>query len=273
MPGGLAQQTHVARMKKVEAAVGEADRLAGPLSPGHFGFEVVSVEDLGAFRGAVVDQVSMDLVAGEERHAELLDFEPAGHVAERGRFGVVGAAGQTEADDGQHHVAGAGDIVDLPRPGWQDLRAAVGTHEGHPFAVESNEHGLHLQVFDQLLAETKRVFGPADRQPGSELGLEPVGRHAVHAAIAAVVVRTDRVSNHAYPDSPRFFDDGGQECRSADAFSVIRDQDDIRLSRARRRAHRGVVFRPKQGSGRTFRSRRGSSAAGADPVPGRCSVP
>ena len=112
----------------------------------HFGGQVLSVQDLGAFGRVVVDQVVVDLLAGQERHAELLDFEAAGHVAERGRLGIVGADGQAETDDGEHHVAGPGDVVDLPRPRRQQLGAAIGAHQRHSVAVERDEHGLHLEI-------------------------------------------------------------------------------------------------------------------------------
>ena len=115
-------------MQKVEAAVGEADRLAGAVSPCRFGVQAIAVKDLGAFGCVVIDQVAVDLVAGQERHAELLDLEAAGDVAERGGFGIIGAAGQAEADDGEDHVAGAGDVVDLPgRVGRTSARPSART--------------------------------------------------------------------------------------------------------------------------------------------------
>ena len=197
MAGSLAQQPHVAGMQEVEAAVGEADRLARPMPPQSLPRADARSRILapsGAWCSIRSRWISSRV---RERHAELLDFEAAGHVAQRGRLGIVGPAGQAEADDGEHHVAGSGDVVDLPRPRRQQLGAAVGAHQGHAIAVERDEHGLHLEALHELLADPNRVFGPADGHPGGELGLEPVRGHAVHAAIPAVVVRPDRVGEHA----------------------------------------------------------------------------
>ena len=137
----------------------------------------------------VVDQVAQDFLAGQERDAELLDLEAAGDVAQRGGLVVVGPVGQAEADDRQHHVAGAGDVVNLPGTGRQQLGAAVGAHQGHAVAVERDEHGLHSSVSTSCLPTRERIVGPGDRQAGRELGFETVGRHAVDAAVPRIVGR------------------------------------------------------------------------------------
>ena len=121
----------------------------------------------------------------KQRDAELLDLEAAGDVAQRGGLVVVGAAGQAEADDREDHVAGAGDVVDLPWPSRQELGPAVGADQRHAVAVERDQDGLHPQRLDQRLADPQGVFGLGDRHTGGQLGFETVGRHAVDAAIAA----------------------------------------------------------------------------------------
>ena len=54
----------------------------------------------------MLDQVAEDLLARQQGHADLLDFEPSRDVAQRGGLVVVGAGGQAETDDRKDHVAG-----------------------------------------------------------------------------------------------------------------------------------------------------------------------
>ena len=94
----------------------------------------------------VFDQVAADLFAREQRHPELLDLEAAGDIAQRGRLVVVGPAGQAQPHHGQHHIPGAGDVVHLARPRWEELGSSVGAHQRHPVAVQRDQHRFHLQA-------------------------------------------------------------------------------------------------------------------------------
>ena len=145
----------MADVEQVEAAVGEDDRLARLAPAADLGGELLPVEDLRALGRWWSSRSRRISSRVSERDADLLDLQAAGDVPERGGLVVVGARGQAEADDREHHVAGAGDVVDLPRPGRQQLGAAVGADQGHAVAVERDEDGLHLERLDQL---------PADRE-------------------------------------------------------------------------------------------------------------
>ena len=88
----------------------------------------------------VVDQVAKDLRSGQERHAELLDFEAAGNVPERGGLVVVGSAGDAQTDDREDHVARTGDVVDLAGCGWAPTRLGPRRAPGHAVAIERDQH-------------------------------------------------------------------------------------------------------------------------------------
>ncbi len=99
----------------------------------------------------------MDLFAAQKRHAELFHLETARHVAECGRLGIICARGQAETHHGKHHVAGSRDVVDLPRPRWQQFGPAI-ARRATWWVQAASEHGLHAQVVDQPLPRPNSVF-------------------------------------------------------------------------------------------------------------------
>ena len=91
----------------------------------------------------------------------FFDLQTAGDVGQADGRVVVGAGRQGHAEDGHHHVAGAGDVVDLARPRREDLPAAVGVGQRHAFLVERDDGRLQVE----LLAQLGRAFqgGRRDR--------------------------------------------------------------------------------------------------------------
>ena len=74
----------------------------------------------------------------------------------------------------------------------------------------------------------QRVFLAGDRHAGGELSFQPVRGHAMHAAIAGIVGRSDRVCEHLHAGGGRHIDDRAQQAGRAHALAVIRNQDDFR---------------------------------------------
>ena len=70
-----------------------------------------------------------------------------------------------------HHVAGAGDVVDLPRPGREDCAPAVAMGQGHAVLVERDDGGFEVELLAQLAAGL-----PAPRR--SSCIVRPVARPA-----------------------------------------------------------------------------------------------
>ena len=123
-----------------------------------------------------MQQIAQDLVARHGGDADLLDFQAAGDVGQADGRLVVGAGRQGHAQHGQHHVAGAGDVVDLPRPGRKHFRPAVGVDQRHAFLVERDDGRLQVELFAQLgggwpapiavSPRTRPVARPASRRFG-----------------------------------------------------------------------------------------------------------
>src|SRR5262249_47815158 len=141
---GFLQVLDMARVQQVEAAVGKRDPLAGAAAAFQLVLERCEIEDFAGGRG--VQQVAQEFVAGDGGGADLFDLQPARYVRQPDRRVVVGARGQRQAEHAQYHVAGAGDVVNVPRPGREMLASAVGVGQGHAVAVERDNARLHVQL-------------------------------------------------------------------------------------------------------------------------------
>ena len=60
------------------------------------------------------EQVGENLLAGHGDTADFLDFESPGDVREAGEVFGIDSRGRANADHRQHHVAGSGDVVNVP---------------------------------------------------------------------------------------------------------------------------------------------------------------
>ena len=61
-------------------------------------------------------EFGQNLAARQRHDAQPLDLQPAGRVGDLDGRRPIGAGRQSIAQGGQHHVAGPGDVADLPRP-------------------------------------------------------------------------------------------------------------------------------------------------------------
>src|SRR5205807_4281870 len=112
--------------------------------------ERVAVEDFLSAPRAAAEQIAEHLVPGHGDHADLLDFQAAGDVRQANGRVVVGSTSQGHAENAHDHVAGAGDVVDLPGPGRKQLPPAVAMHQGHAVFVEGNDGRLQIELFLEL---------------------------------------------------------------------------------------------------------------------------
>ena len=163
-------------MQQVEAAVGHHHPLAGLAEPPQLALHLLDGEDF-VFRGRagnVVRQLVEDFLAGQGDDAKPLDFEAAGRVGHFDGGRIVGARGEHVAQGGQDHVAGAGDVADLPRPGGKEAGVARGVGPGHAVAVERDQRGIDAEsqqasggVEPFLRRRDPRAERPCPPRPGS----------------------------------------------------------------------------------------------------------
>ena len=90
-------------------------------------------------------EVAQNFVAGDRGDADLLDFQAAGDVGQANGVGVTRARGERQPEHAQHHVAGAGDVVHLPRSRRVDAAGAVAAGQGHAVLVERDDAGFEVE--------------------------------------------------------------------------------------------------------------------------------
>ena len=110
---------------------------------------------------------------------------------------VVGAGRQGHAQHRHHHVAGPGDVVDLPRPGREDLAPAVAVGQGHAFLVERDDGRFQVEPFAQLGRGLQRRGRVVQHAAGGQAGFQAVGRDRRAAVILAIIAAANRVGQHA----------------------------------------------------------------------------
>ena len=170
-------------VQHVEATVGERDALPGLPAAVEIGEQVRQADDLARAGNALgraerrVQEVGEDFVARDGGDADLLDFESAGDVREPNRRVVVGTGGEREPERGHHHVAGAGDVVHLPRPRGKDRGTAIAMRERHAVLVERDDAGFEFEAVAQFGRGRECLLVRRDGATGREARFEPVRRH------------------------------------------------------------------------------------------------
>ena len=96
------------------------------------------------------------------RCSDRVDFDSAGHVGQLRQVERVDAGIGSDADHGQHHVAGTSDVVDFTLPRRKQLGSAVAADYDHAVAVERDEGMFEFQLLTQPATGREGVFFRAD---------------------------------------------------------------------------------------------------------------
>src|SRR5205807_6311140 len=122
----------------------------------------------------VVEEVPKNLIPCHRGDADLFHFHPAGDVGQSDGGLVAGPTRQGQAEDAQHHVAGAGDVVHLPWTGWEYAVHAAGAGEGHAVLVKRDDAGFEVERVAELRGGGQRGGGRGNVAAGGQRRLEPV---------------------------------------------------------------------------------------------------
>ena len=125
---------------------------------------------------------------------------PPATLASRIAGGVVGPGGQRQAERRQHHVAGAGDVVHLPRPGREDgLGRPSRWARAMPSLSSVTIAGFQVELRRGAAAAAASASSSvAIVAAGGQARFEAVRRDRRAAAVLAVVAAADRVGEDAH---------------------------------------------------------------------------
>ena len=158
-------------------------------------------------------------------HAQLFDFQAGGDVGERNGFFPVQAGHAAQAHHGQHHVAGAGDVVDLTPTRREVPRKTIVLDQHHAVGVELDQHRLGRGAAAQFLAGMDGVKRGDDGEAGGQLRLGAVGKQHRRAPIAGTIGSAAWIDKDGNRKAAGLGDHRGEQAGRTHPLGVIGNKD------------------------------------------------
>ena len=160
----------MAGVEDVEAAIGHDEALAAGTGLTHRGLQFVLGDRTEAVLLGLMERVAQ-FRHGRGGGTELADHDPGRRIGQPDGLPRVRTGGECQGQGGHHGVAGAGHVIDLPRPGRQVQRRLSGPQERHPLLAAGDEQPLQPDLLAQPFAPFHEclIAGAASRH-GLELG-------------------------------------------------------------------------------------------------------
>ena len=124
--------------------------------------------------------------------------KPAATFASRTAARNVDVAAEAQAEHGQHHVAGAGNVVDLSRAGRKGFPLPVGLHQHHAVAVERDQGHRQLGSLAQADAGRDRVLHRGNANAGGRFGLRAIRFDQRRPVILPAIAAAARIDQHRH---------------------------------------------------------------------------
>lgn len=109
-----------------------------------------------------VQQIRQDLAPADGNHADLFDFQAASDVRQPREADGVDPGRHADANHGENHVAGAGDVVDLAGPRRQVDRLGVPAGEDDAVPIKRDERHVEIELLDEQVAGDESFGDRAD---------------------------------------------------------------------------------------------------------------